>query len=177
MTGGLAGTDVSRQVRAVGPPGRTSGRGDILMHRETPASIGGGRPGRRIAALSTVTVLATACLVAAGTADAPAATRTGAVHPQLGVLQCLGTESDTYNPGVIIQARQFTVTTGGQFTSCLDGAGAVVSGMYGPEQFTLDVGCSDLFDAFHGVRTIRWNTGDTSVMEGSGQSTKWPARW
>jgi hypothetical protein len=115
-------------------------------------------------------VLATACLVAASTAGAPAATRTGSVHPQLGVLQCLGTESDTYNPGVIAQARQFTVTTGGQFTSCLDGAGAVVSGMYGPEQFTLDVGCSDLFDAFHSVRTIRWNTGDTSVMEGSGQS-------
>lgn len=140
------------------------------MHPETPESIGRRRPGRRIAALGSATALATACLLTAGAASAPAATGTGSAHPRLGVLQCLGTESDTYSPGVIVQARQFTVTTVGQFTSCLDGAGAVVSGTYGPEQFTLDVGCSDLFDAFHSVRTIRWNTGDTSVMEGSGQS-------
>lgn len=88
------------------------------------------------------------------------------------MLQCLGTESDTYSPGAIIQPRPFTVTTAGRFSSCVDGAGAVVSGTYGPEQFSLDVGCSDLFDAFHSVRTIRWNTGDTSVMEGSGQSNE-----
>lgn len=140
------------------------------MRPETPASIGPGRPGRRIAALGTTTALATVCLLTAGSASASAAAPTGSARPQLGVLQCQGTESDTYSPGVIFQPRPFTVTTAGQFSSCLDGAGAVVSGTYGPEQFSLDVGCSDLFDAFHSVRTIRWNTGDTSVMEGSGQS-------
>lgn len=141
-----------------------------MTHPETPASIGRRRPDRSSVALGTATALVTACLLTAGTASASAATRVGSAHPQLGVLQCLGTESDTYSPGVIIRARQFTVTTTGRLTSCVDGAGAVVSGTYGPEQFTLDVGCSDLFDAFHSVRTIRWNTGDTSVMEGSGQS-------
>lgn len=76
------------------------------------------------------------------------------------VLQCQGTESDIYSPGVIFQARQFTVTTNRRFSACLDGAGKVASGSYGPEQFSLDVGCSDLFDGFHSVRTIRWSTGD-----------------
>lgn len=142
------------------------------MNPEKPASIGRGWRGRRVAALGTATALATAYLLTAGAASAPAATHTGAAHLQPGVLQCQGTESDTYSPGVVIQPRQFTVTTTGRFTSCLDGAGAVMSGTYGPEQFTLDAGCSDLFDAFRGVRTIRWNTGDTSVMEGSGQSSE-----
>jgi len=142
------------------------------MNPETPASIGRGRRGRRIAALGAATALATAYLLTAGAASAPAATHADSANPQAGALQCLGTESDTYSPGVVLQPRPFTITTTGRFTSCLDSAGAVVSGTYGPEQFTLDVGCSDLFDAFQGVRTIRWNTGDTSVMEGSGQSSE-----
>jgi len=116
--------------------------------------------------------LATACLFTAGTGSAPAAARTGSAQPQLQALQCLGTESDTYSPGVTFQPRPFTVTTAGRLSSCVDGSGAVVSGAYGPEQFTLDVGGSDLFDDFHSVRTIRWNTGDTSVMEGSGESNE-----
>ena len=142
------------------------------MHPETSTSFGRGQLGRRTAVLGTVVALTAASLLTAGNAEATAAIRTGSVHPQLGVLQCLGAESDTYSPGVIFQARQFTVTTVGQFSSCVDGAGVVVSGTYGPEQFSLDVGCSDLFDAFHSVRTIRWNTGDTSVLEGDGQSNE-----
>ena len=142
------------------------------MHPETSTSFGRGELGRRTAVWGAGAVLTAASLLTAGNAEATAATRTGSVHPQLGVLQCLGTESDTYSPGVIFQARQFTVTTAGQFSSCVDGAGAVVSGRYGPEQFSLDVGCSDLFDDFHSVRTIRWNTGDTSVLEGDGQSNE-----
>ena len=142
------------------------------MHPETPVCSRRGRPGRRIATLGTATALVTAFLLTAGSTRAPAAALTGSADPQLAVLQCTGSESDTYSPGVIFQARPFTVTTAGQFSSCLDGAGEVTSGAYGPEQFTLDVGCSDLFDSFHGVRTIQWNTGDTSVMDGSGQSTE-----
>ncbi|MFL6111070.1 MAG: hypothetical protein ACJ786_06935 [Catenulispora sp.] len=142
------------------------------MNPETSTSVERGRAGRRITALGATAALTAAWLLTAGTASAPAAAHTGSAQSQLGVLQCLGTESDTYSPGVTLQARQFTVTTAGRFTSCLDGAGAVVSGAYGPERFTLDAGCSDLFDAFHSVRTIRWNTGDTSVMEGNGQSNE-----
>jgi len=141
------------------------------MHPETPANTGRCRPGRRDAVLVSVLAL-TASLLTVGHADAIDAARAGAVNPQLGVLQCLGTESDTYSPGVILQPRLFTVTTAGRFSSCVDGEGTVASGAYGPEQFSLDVGCSDLFDDFHGVRTIRWNTGDTSVLEGNGQSNE-----
>lgn len=140
------------------------------MHLETP-TVTGRRPSRRDAVL-VITALTTGSLLAAGNASASDATRTSALNLQPGVLQCLGTESDTYSPGVTLQPHPFTVTTSGRFSSCVDSAGAVVSGAYGPEQFSLDVGCSDLFDAFHGVRTIRWNTGDTSVLEGNGQSTE-----
>lgn len=142
------------------------------MHLPGTANIGRCRPGRRGAVLGTIIALTAASSLTAGDADASDATRTGAATPQVGVLQCLGTESDTYTPGVVVQPRPFTVTTTGQFSSCVDGAGAVVSGTYGPEQFGLDVGCSDLFDNFHGVRTVRWNTGDGSVLEGDGQSTE-----
>ena len=87
-------------------------------------------------------------------------------------LQCLGTESDTYTPGVTFQPHPFTITVTGQFGSCIDAAGQVTSGSYGPEQIGIDAGCDDLFDGFQGSRTFLWNTGDTSVLEGSGQSTE-----
>jgi len=142
------------------------------MHPPDTADIGRCRPNRRGAVLGTVITLTAASVLAAGHAEATDVTRTGAVTPHLTALQCLGTESDTYSPGVTIRPRPFTITTAGQFSSCIDSAGMVTSGAYGPEQVSLDVGCSDLFDAFQGVRTIRWNTGDTSTLEGDGQSTE-----
>ncbi len=88
----------------------------------------------------------------------------------LEVVQCTGTETTTYSPGVLFQAREITLSTTGTFTSCLDATGQVASGGYG-EQFTLFVGCNDLLGPFTGRRTITWNTGDTSVITGSGSST------
>ncbi|GGQ26054.1 hypothetical protein [Streptomyces mutabilis] len=90
--------------------------------------------------------------------------------PPLEVVQCTGTENTTYSPGVLFQAREITLSTTGTFTSCLDATGQVASGGYG-EQFTLFVGCNDLLGPFTGRRAITWNTGDTSVITGSGSST------
>jgi len=102
---------------------------------------------------------------------APAASADAAAHA-VTALQCQGTESDVYTPGVTFQPRLFTITITGRLISCVDAAGQVSSGSYGPEQVAVYAGCDDLFDAFHGSRTFVWNTGDASVLEGSGQSTE-----
>ncbi|MFD1831300.1 hypothetical protein ACFSJS_16765 [Streptomyces desertarenae] len=88
----------------------------------------------------------------------------------LALLQCQGTESVTYSPGITFQPRDVDVTTDGRLGSCVDGTGEVASGAYG-ERFTLHAGCNDLLDGFRGPRTFTWNTGDTSVVEAEGSST------
>ncbi|GGO12064.1 hypothetical protein GCM10010116_24230 [Microbispora rosea subsp. aerata] len=85
------------------------------------------------------------------------------------LVQCQGTETVAYNPGVIFQPREFEITTAGRFTSCL-GGGEVTSGSY-DERFTIVAGCNDLLDNFESTRTITWNTAQASVIEGTGSST------
>ncbi|MET8990196.1 hypothetical protein ACFYUK_27585 [Nonomuraea wenchangensis] len=84
--------------------------------------------------------------------------------------QCQGSETVTYSPGVTFTPQNIEITVSGRFSSCLGGTGQVTSGTYG-EQFTLFVGCTDLFDGFEGRRVVEWNTGDSSVIEGTGSST------
>ena len=91
---------------------------------------------------------------------------------QISALQCEGTDSDSYAPGVVFQPRDFTITLTARFDTCLDTTGQVTSGGYGPEQFTLHAACNDLLDGFQGPRTFAWSTGDSSVFEGTGQSTE-----
>jgi len=98
--------------------------------------------------------------------------RANAAAQAVTALQCQGTESDAYAPGVTFQPRLFTITITGRLGSCIDAAGEVSSGSYGPEQVSIYAGCDDLFDAFQGSRVFVWSTGDVSVLEGSGQSTE-----
>ncbi|GAA1701693.1 hypothetical protein [Nonomuraea bangladeshensis] len=84
--------------------------------------------------------------------------------------QCQGSETVTYSPGVTFTPQNIEITVSGRFSSCLGGTGQVTSGTYG-EQFTIFVGCTDLFDGFEGQRVVEWNTGDSSVIEGTGSST------
>ncbi|MEU9352551.1 hypothetical protein AB0D65_16545 [Streptomyces griseoloalbus] len=114
----------------------------------------------RSAVLATVvTVLCTGAL-AAGPARAE----------PLALLQCQGTESVAYSPGITFQPQDVDVTTDGRLGSCVDGAGQVTSGAY-EERFTLHAGCNDLLGGFQGARTFTWSTGDTSVIEAEGSST------
>ncbi|MFF4160937.1 hypothetical protein [Streptomyces sp. NPDC001678] len=87
------------------------------------------------------------------------------------LLQCQGTESVSYSPGVTLQPRHFDVTTQGRFVSCVDVGGKVSSGSY-HETFSLFAGCNDLLEGFTAQRTFRWSTGDTSVADISGSSTE-----
>ncbi|KOV35618.1 hypothetical protein [Streptomyces sp. XY152] len=86
------------------------------------------------------------------------------------MLQCQGTESVAYSPGITFPPRDVDVTTDGRLGSCVDGAGEVMSGAYG-ERFTLHAGCNDLLGGFQGPRTFTWSTGDTGVVEAAGSST------
>lgn len=97
---------------------------------------------------------------------------TANAHAQTTLVQCEGTETDAYDPGVTFQPHEFSITLTGRYTSCLDGSGHVTSGSYGPEQFSLDAGCDNLLEGFTVTRTFTWNTGDSSVLQGSGQSTE-----
>jgi hypothetical protein len=117
----------------------------------------------RVLALTAVTVL--------GLAVPPLVSASAGEREQSSAfLQCQGTETVTYRPGVTLQPRNIDVTTDGRFPSCVDAAGQVTSGSYA-EHFTLFAGCNDLLGNFTARRTFKWNTGDTSVAEITGSST------
>ncbi|MFI2380142.1 hypothetical protein ACH5AO_34600 [Streptomyces sp. NPDC018964] len=114
----------------------------------------------RSAVLATVVTVVCTGALAAGPARAE----------PLALLQCQGTESVAYSPGITFQPRDVDVTTDGRLGSCVDGEVKVASGAYG-EQFTLHAGCNDLLGGFQGPRTFTWSTGDSSVIEAEGSST------
>lgn len=118
------------------------------------------RPRARSAVLTTAVTVLCAGALAAGPARAE----------PLALLQCQGTESVAYRPGITFQPQDVDVTTDGRLGSCVDGAGEVTSGAYG-ERFALHAGCNDLLGGFRGPRTFTWSTGDTSVVEAEGSST------
>ncbi|WP_198535147.1 hypothetical protein [Streptomyces natalensis] len=117
--------------------------------------------GKRLRAVALV-----AAVMFGAAAPAPAS-----AHPQAsGLLQCQGTESVHYQPGVTLQARPIHVTVDGHFSSCAGGDGAVKSGGY-QEEFTLVTGCNNLLEGFQARRTYTWNTGDSSTADITGSST------
>lgn len=114
------------------------------------------RARRRAVALTAGAVLAASLLVTAPAGAAPGP-----------VLQCQGTETTTYDPGIVLQPRDITVTVEGRLDSCLDGTGGVTSGAYG-ERFLFNVGCNNLLDGFTDRRAFTWNSGERSVVEITG---------
>ncbi|MEU3872497.1 MULTISPECIES: hypothetical protein [Streptomyces] len=118
-------------------------------------------------------VLAAAVVVGAAApvaAQASAQPRDSAHPRDSGPLQCQGTESVTYSPGVTLLPRPVRVTVDGRFTSCTGGQGTVHSASY-HEEFTLYTGCTNLLEGFRARRTYHWNTGDSSTADISGSST------
>ncbi|MEU7104181.1 hypothetical protein ABZ951_03845 [Streptomyces sp. NPDC046215] len=113
----------------------------------------------RCAAVAAAALLGAA---APGTAPAHAGSSTA--------VQCKGTESVTYRPGVTFAPRNVEITTEGRFTTCADSAGEVTSGAYG-ERFTVFAGCNDLLGDFKDRRTVKWSTGESSVIDATGNST------
>ncbi|GAA0937874.1 hypothetical protein [Actinocorallia libanotica] len=101
---------------------------------------------------------------------AAALTASTARAAESGLLQCQGTETIAYSPGVVLAPRDVTFTIDGRFASCLDTTGQVTGGSY-EEEFTVSVGCNGLLDSFEAERVFTWSTGDTSTATTTGQST------
>ncbi|MFI1801251.1 hypothetical protein ACH427_28440 [Streptomyces sp. NPDC020379] len=121
-----------------------------------------GRAWTRTAALATA--------VTALVATAPAAASAHEHPSPAGQLQCSGTETVGYRPGVTLAPRDVGITVQGRFTRCTDSTGKVTSGAY-DEHFPLFTGCNNLLEGFTAERTFKWNTGDSSTAEISGSST------
>ncbi|MFI9722870.1 hypothetical protein ACIHFE_24960 [Streptomyces sp. NPDC052396] len=119
------------------------------------------RSWKRAMALAAVAALATVLPTAVTSADP----RSSAL------VQCQGTETVTYHPGVTFQPRPIAMATDGRFGSCAEagGKGGVTSGSYG-ERFTVVASCNTLNEGFRARRTFTWNTGEASVAEVSGSS-------
>lgn len=112
--------------------------------------------------------LATAVTALVATAPAAASTHE---HPRPdGQLQCSGTETVGYHPGVTLAPRDVDLTVRGRFTHCADSTGKVTSGAY-DEHFPLFTGCNNLLEGFTAQRTFKWNTGESSTAEIRGSST------
>ncbi|PNE32407.1 hypothetical protein AF335_17515 [Streptomyces eurocidicus] len=137
----------------------------LLNAKKASVAVGGQR--LRVVALA-------AAVLFGVTAPAPAS----AQPRRPGLLQCEGTESVSYQPGVILKARPIHITIDGRFASCAGGDGAVKNGGY-HEEFTLITGCNKLLEGFRSRRTYTWNTGhsgprhtsDSSTADISGSST------
>ncbi|GAA3036433.1 hypothetical protein GCM10020000_12590 [Streptomyces olivoverticillatus] len=129
----------------------------VLSVKRSVVTVGG----KRLRAVA----LAAAVLFGAA-APVPAA-----AHPrESGPLQCQGTESISYHPGLTLRPRHIHVTVDGRFASCVGGDGAVKSGGY-HEEFTLFTGCNNLLEGFRTRRKYTWNTGDSSTADITGSST------
>jgi hypothetical protein len=124
----------------------------------------------RKGALRVAAVAAVAALGAVPPVACPAGARPAGARASGPLLQCQGTETDTYRPGVTLQARDVHIVTRGHFGSCLGATDAVGSGSYA-ERFTIHAGCDDLLDGFRSRRTFRWDTGGVSVIDATGSST------
>ncbi|MGW2597963.1 hypothetical protein [Streptomyces klenkii] len=114
--------------------------------------------------------LRAAALVAAMLFGAVAPVPASASPRQSGQLQCLGSESVSYQPGITLLPRLIHVTVDGHLASCVGGDGAVKSGKY-HEEFTLNTGCNNLLEGFRARRAYAWNTGDSSTADITGSST------
>ncbi|MFF4738308.1 hypothetical protein ACFY2W_20850 [Streptomyces sp. NPDC001262] len=110
---------------------------------------------------------AVAAAVVLGTVTAVPAS----AHPRdSGQVQCHGTESVSYQPGVTLEARPIHFTVDGHFDSCTGGDGTVKSGGY-HEEFTVTTGCINPLEEFRDHRTYVWNTGESSTADIAGSST------
>ncbi|MEU8547230.1 hypothetical protein AB0C81_09560 [Streptomyces roseoverticillatus] len=117
--------------------------------------------GTRLAAVALVTAV-----LFGVAAPAPAS-----AHPHdPGPLQCQGTESVSYRPGITLQPRPIRVTVDGRFASCTGGDGTVKSGGY-HEEFTIVTGCNNLLEGFRSRRTYVWNTGNSGIRNTGDSST------
>lgn len=77
---------------------------------------------------------------------------------------CAGTETATYNPGLLINTQTSQVAVTGILAACTSADPGITSGNY-TENFSAALSCATLFAGRAGTRTIRWSNGQSTTFD------------
>src|SRR5581483_11922869 len=77
---------------------------------------------------------------------------------------CAGTETATYNPGLLITSQTTQVAVTGILAACTSSDPGITSGSYS-ENFPTTLSCATIFAGRAGTRTIRWSNGQSTTFE------------
>jgi hypothetical protein len=76
---------------------------------------------------------------------------------------CVGTETVSYQPGLLLTSRQVSVAVTGILAPCTSSDAGVTSGNY-VENFMATLSCSTLLSGRTGTRVFHWSNGRTSTF-------------
>ncbi|KAG0211848.1 ATP-dependent DNA helicase sgs1 [Mortierella sp. GBA30] len=100
-----------------------------------------------------------------------------AVHAVSPDVTCTGTETITYQPGLLSTPQLVKVVVTGILAPCTSSDSGITAGTY-TESFTATLSCSSLLAGRSGTRLFRWDNGKTSTFafnralnNGGGQTT------
>ena len=82
------------------------------------------------------------------------------------VVQCLGTKTVGYSPGLTLTPRATLVTVTNDFTTCTGASDPAVASAFGEHSNMDTANCTDVLGGAPGIQhsVLLWNTGDTSTF-------------
>jgi hypothetical protein len=102
-------------------------------------------------------------LIAAVTAVSGIASLAPAAHALSADVTCAGTETVTYDPGLLLTAQTVHVVVTGILAPCSSSDAGILTGNY-QENFSTTLSCSTLFAGRTGTRVFQWSNGQTSTF-------------
>jgi hypothetical protein len=104
-----------------------------------------------------------ALLAAAALAMSGAMLPSAASHAVSADVSCVGTETVTYQPGLLLTPQTVNVTVNGIMARCTSSDPAITSGTYLPH-FTTTLSCATLLSGLAATRVFNWNDGQSSTF-------------
>jgi hypothetical protein len=102
-------------------------------------------------------------LIAAVTALSGIALSAPAAHALSVDVTCAGTETVTYQPGLLLTPQQVQVVVTGILAPCRSSDAGITTGNY-TESFTTTLSCATLFSGRTGTRVFHWSNGRSSTF-------------
>jgi hypothetical protein len=102
-------------------------------------------------------------LIAAVTALSGIAPSAPPAHAAQADVTCAGTETVTYQPGLLLTSQQVHVDVTGILAPCGSSDSGITAGSY-TESFMATLSCSTLFAGRAGTRVFTWSNGQTSTF-------------
>ena len=78
-------------------------------------------------------------------------------------VSCVGTETVTYQPGLLLTVQSVAVTVNGILAPCTSSDPAITSGTY-LQNFTATLSCSTVFAGLAATRVFQWSNGQSSTF-------------